>query len=78
MHQILCEDAVRPCADDHVTKSRNRKLILVTSSNESQNRKCVDLSDYNVYLNQIRLFRRVDSVVFVLRTKFGSNIRYNH
>ena len=26
----------------------------------------------------IRLFRRVDSVVFVLRTKFGSNIRYNH
>jgi len=21
MHQILCEDAPRPCADDHVTKS---------------------------------------------------------
>jgi len=53
MHQILCEDAPRPCADDHVTKSRNRKLIRVTSSNESQNHKCVDLSDYNIYLNQI-------------------------
>ena len=36
MYQILWEDASRPCGDDHVTKSRNRKLIRVTSSNECQ------------------------------------------
>jgi len=53
MHQILWEAALRPCGDDHVTKNRNRKLIRVTSSNESQKRKCVDLSDYNIYWNQI-------------------------
>ena len=38
---------------DHLTKSRNRKLIRVTSSNEGLNHMCVDLSDYNRYLNQI-------------------------
>ena len=52
MHQILCEDASRPCGDDHVTNSRNRKLIRVTSANERLKHKCVDLSDYNRYLNQ--------------------------
>jgi len=36
-----------------VTKSRNRKLIRVTSSNEGLKDKCVDLSDCNRYLNQI-------------------------
>ena len=41
-------DASRPCGDNHVTKSRNRKLIRVTSSNKSQKHKCVDLSDYNI------------------------------
>jgi len=40
-------------ADDHVTKSRNRKLIRVTSSNEGWKHMCVDLSDYDRYLNQI-------------------------
>ena len=34
-------------------KSRKRKLIRVTSSNECLKYKCVDLSDYNRYLNQI-------------------------
>ena len=43
----------RPCKDDYVTKSRNRKLIRVTSSKEGLKDKCVDLSDYNKYLNQI-------------------------
>jgi len=38
--------------DDHVTKIRNRKLIRVTSSNESLKQMCVDLSDHNRYLNQ--------------------------
>ena len=52
-HQIIWEDAPRRCEDDHVTKSRNRKLIHVTSSNESLKHMCVDLSDYNRYLNQI-------------------------
>jgi len=36
-----------------VTKSRNRKLIPVTSSNERLKHKCVDFSYYIIYLNQI-------------------------
>ena len=53
LHQIIWEDAPRRRGDDHVTKSRNRKLIRVTSSNEGLRHMCVDLSDYRVYLNQI-------------------------
>jgi len=34
LHQIIWEDAPGRLGDDHVTKSRNRKLIRVTSSNE--------------------------------------------
>jgi len=45
-HQIWWEDAPRPCGDNTMIKSRNRKLIRVTSSNERVERKCVDLSDY--------------------------------
>jgi len=52
-HQILWEDAPRPYGDDHLTKSRNRMLIRETSSNERLEHKCVDLSDYRRYLNQI-------------------------
>jgi len=33
-----------------MTKSRNRNLIRVTSSNEFMKDKCVDLNDYNRYL----------------------------
>jgi len=32
LHQIICEDAPWPCGDDHVTKSRNQKLIRVSST----------------------------------------------
>ena len=53
LHQILWEDAPRPRGNDHMTKSRNRKLILVTSSNKRLEHKCVNLSDCNRYLNQI-------------------------
>jgi len=56
LHQIIWEDAARRRGDDHVTKSRNRQLIdliRVTSSNEGLKHMCVDLSDYNRYLNQI-------------------------
>ena len=60
LHKDICtkfyvknEDASRPCGDDHVTKGRNRKLILVASSNERLKQKCIDLSYYNRYLNQI-------------------------
>ena len=53
LHQIIWEDVPQPCGDDHMTKSRNRKLISVTSSNEGLKCKCVDLSDYARYLNQI-------------------------
>jgi len=52
-HQILWEDASRRRRGDHVTKSRNRKLIRVTSSNEGLKHMCVDLSDYHRYLNHI-------------------------
>jgi len=52
LHQIIWEDASLPC-DDHLTKSRNRKLIRVTSSNECLKHMRVDLSDYNRYLNPI-------------------------
>jgi len=53
LHQIIWEDAPRRRGDDHVTKNRNRKLIRVMSSNEGLQHMCVDLSDYNRYLNQI-------------------------
>jgi len=53
LHQIIWENAPRRRGDDHVTKSQNQKLIRVTSSNESLKHMCVDLSDYNRYLNQI-------------------------
>jgi len=56
LHQNIWEDASPPCGDDHVTKftkSRNRKLIRVMSSTKGLKHKCVDLGDYNRYLNQI-------------------------
>jgi len=53
LHQIIWEDVPRPCSDAHMTKSRNRKLIHVTSSNETLKHVCVDLGDYNRCLNQI-------------------------
>jgi len=53
LHQIIWEDAPLPRGDEHLTKSRNRKLFRVTSSNECLKHMCVDLSDYNIYLNQI-------------------------
>jgi len=40
LHQILWQDAPRPRGDDHVNKSRNRKLIRVTWANESLKHKC--------------------------------------
>ena len=47
LHQIIWEDAPRWRGDDHVTKSRNRKLMCVTLSNDRLKYMCVDLSDYN-------------------------------
>ena len=46
LHQITWEDASRPCGNDHVTKSRNQKLIRVTSSVTGLKHMCVDLGDY--------------------------------
>jgi len=46
LHQIIWGDARQRRGDDHVTKSRNRKLICMTSSNEGLKHMCVDLSDY--------------------------------
>jgi len=53
LHQIIWEYATRRRGDDYVTKSQNRKLIRVTSSNEGLKHMCIDLSDHNRYLNQI-------------------------
>ena len=53
LQKIIWEDAPRPCGDDHVTKIRNQKLIRVTSPNEGLKHMHVDLSDYNIHLNQI-------------------------
>ena len=53
LKKMIWEDASPPCGDDNVTKIRNRKLIRVTSSNECMKHMCVDLSHYNIYLNQI-------------------------
>jgi len=53
LKKIIWEDAPQPCGDNHVTKSRNRKLIRVKSSNKGLKHMCVDVSDYNIYLNQI-------------------------
>jgi len=44
--QWTFSDKSRPRGDDHTIKSRNRKLIRVTSSNERLERKCVDLRAY--------------------------------
>ena len=48
LHQIIWEDAPRRRGDEYVTKSRNRKLIRVTTSNERLEHKCVDLSEYDI------------------------------
>jgi len=38
LDKIIWEDASRPCGDDHMTKSRNRKLIRVTSLTKGRSR----------------------------------------
>ena len=68
---MLWGDASRPRGDDRVTKSRNRKLIPVTSSNECQKHKCVNLSDYNIYLNQIWYRAQIPHYQHVGITKFA-------
>ena len=52
------KDAPRRRGDDHVTRNRNRKLIRVMSSNECLKHMCVDLSDYNRYLNKFSTERK--------------------
>ena len=66
LHQIIWEDAPRRRGDDHVSKSRNRKLIRVTSSNEGLKHMCVDLSDYNRYY--IHLYFTKEMVVVKTHT----------
>ena len=59
---ILCEDASRPCGDDRVTKSRNRKLIRVTSSNERLKHK---------------LNASISVTITDTWTKFGTDLKYH-
>ena len=53
LRKIWWADASRPCEDEQLTISRNRKLIRDATSNECFEHKCVDLSDYRIYLNQM-------------------------
>jgi len=53
-----------------VTKSRNRKLIRVMSSNEFLKDKCVDLSDYSIYLNQIWYRAQIPHYQHAVMAKF--------
>ena len=46
MHQIWWEDATQPCGDDRMTKSRNRKLIRMTSLNELREQNGFNFRDY--------------------------------
>ena len=64
LYQIIWEDAQRRRGDDHVTKSRNRKLIRVTSSNEGLKHMCVDLSDYNWHRTQIPHYQHAGMAKF--------------
>ena len=73
MHSILQEDASRLCADDHATKSLNRKLICVTSSNERLKHKCIDLGNHCIYFNPIygstsKMMRTTYTVLRILHT----------
>ena len=70
LHQIIWEDAPRRRGDDHVRKSLNRKLIRVTSSNKCLQHMCVDLSDYNTYLNQILYRTKIPHYQHAGITKF--------
>jgi len=60
---------------DHVTKNWNRKLIHVTSSNEIQKHKCVDLSDYTKYLNQIWYRAQIPHYQYAGMAKFAHNLK---
>ena len=51
-------------------KVETGKLIRVTSSNKRQKHKCVDLSDYNIYLNQIRYTAQIPYYQHVGMAKF--------
>jgi len=44
---------MRRRGDDHLIKNRNWKIIHVTSSNEHQKQKGVNIKDYKIYLNTV-------------------------
>jgi len=50
LHKIIWGDASRTRGYDHMTKSRNRKLIRVTSSTERLEHKCVLISVTITYI----------------------------
>jgi len=64
LHQIIWEDAPWPCRDNHVTKSRNRKLIRVTSSNTCLKHMCSICASISVTITYIW-------------TKFGTEHKYH-
>jgi len=74
MHQTIRGDARRRRGDDHVTKSRNRKLIRVTSSTEGLKHMCVDISDYNRLLFEPNLVQNTNTT---LPTRRNGQIHIN-
>ena len=73
LQKIIWKDAPRRRGDDHATRSRNRKLIRVTSSNEGLKHICVDLSDYNRYLNQIWYRSQISHCLHAVMVKFTTS-----
>jgi len=63
LHQILWEDASRPCGDDYVSNIRHRKLIRVTSSDELLKHKCIEPS--------------TSVTITDIWTKFGTEHKYH-
>jgi len=68
------EYASKPFRDDHVIKCRNRTLVRVTSSNKRLKHKCVNLSDYNRYLNQMRYTTQIPYYQHAGMAKFTAAI----
>jgi len=70
MYQIVWEDASRPCGNDCVTKSQNRKLIRVTSSNGCLKHMC----DCKLHIFEKKLIKNTNTT---LSTRQNDQIHIN-
>ena len=72
MHWILAYTTAYT-VDHGLYGSANRKLLPVTSSNERLKHKCVDLSYYNRYLNQIWYRSQISHCLHAGMVKFTTS-----